>query len=118
VDKSSIFAHLESAAELYHLLRLDVLESVDACDTVTDAQDAAGLLEVGLGGLTQDALFQNGGDLGRGRRRRVCASGRQLLGHDAGGGAILAKLKRVGHGHGERSAAAQLRAVKTQETQK
>ena len=46
---------------------LDVPEAVDASDTVTDAQHAAGLLQVGLGSGAKDSLLKNGGDLGRGR---------------------------------------------------
>ena len=39
--------YLESRRELNHLLGLDVLESVDTSDTVTDAQHTAGLLKLG-----------------------------------------------------------------------
>ena len=83
--------YLQAGAELDHLLGLDVLEAVDAGDTVTDAEDAARLLQVGLGRRTQDALLQDGRDFGRGGRR-VCSGG-QLLGQDAGRSAILGHLK-------------------------
>ena len=87
--------HLQTRAELHHLLGLDVLEAVDAGDTVTDAQHAASLLQVGLRGRPEDALLEDGRDLGgggRGRRRR-----RQLLGQDSGRGAILGHLKSMVH---------------------
>ena len=55
---------LESGAELNHLFGLDVLEAIDTSDTVTNGQDAASLVQVGLGGRTQDTFFQNGGNFG------------------------------------------------------
>merc|ERR1719414_1536899 len=45
---------LESRAELNHLLCLDVLQAVDTGDTVTNAEDTSGLLQVGLGSGAQD----------------------------------------------------------------
>ena len=81
---------LESGAELYHLLGLDVLEAVDTGDTVADAEDLAGLFQVGLGGGSQDPLLQDGRDLGGGgggRRRR------QLAGHHAHRAGVLGDLK-------------------------
>ena len=44
---------------------LDVLEAVHTGDTVSDGEDAAGLLHVGDGGGPEDPVLQDAGDLGR-----------------------------------------------------
>lgn len=72
---------------------LDVLEAVDTSDTVTDAQDATGLLEVGLGGSAEDSLLKDGGDLGGGRGAIASRRGGQLLGQHADGGSLLSDLQ-------------------------
>jgi hypothetical protein len=74
---------------------LDVLEAVDASDTVTDAQDAARLFEVGLGRGAEDALLEDGGDFGRSGGRIGAGGGRQLLGQDADGSGLLADLEET-----------------------
>ena len=45
------------------LLYLDVLETVDTSDTVSDAEDTASLFEVGGGGGPEDPVLQDGADL-------------------------------------------------------
>ena len=84
---------LEAGAELHHLLGLDVLEAVDTGDTVTDGEDAAGLLQVGLGGGAKDPLLEDGGDLGGAGAGLGHRGGGELLGHDGHGGGLLGHLK-------------------------
>ena len=53
---------LQSGFEFNHLLSLDVTETVDASDTITNGQDTSGFSEVLGRCASQDALFQNGGE--------------------------------------------------------
>jgi len=66
---------LDTGGELNHLLGLDVSETMDSGNTVTNGQDLTGLLEVRGGRGTSDALFQKSGDFS-------CSG---LLGGDRGG---------------------------------
>merc|ERR1711881_709716 len=56
---------LDAAVKLYHLLGLDVLEAMDSSDTISDGEDLASFLEIDLGALAEDSLFEEGGELGR-----------------------------------------------------
>jgi len=67
---------LDAGGELNHLLGLDVSETMDSGNTVTNGQDLTGLLEVRGGRGTSDALFQKSGDFS-------CSG---LLCSDRGGG--------------------------------
>lgn len=73
---------LQSGGELHHLIGLDVVQTVDTGDTVTDAQHTAGFLQISLGGDAQDALLQDVGDLGATLR----AGHMELAGSKTGGG--------------------------------
>jgi hypothetical protein len=55
--------HLQARREFHHLISLDVLQSVDASDTVTNAQHTAGFLQVSLWRSSHDAFFEDGADL-------------------------------------------------------
>jgi hypothetical protein len=55
---------LQTALELNHLFGLDVLETVDTGDTVTNGQDLAGFLEINSSGFTHDSLLQEVGEFG------------------------------------------------------
>merc|ERR1719229_1972913 len=77
---------LQARAEFHHLLSLDVLQTIDTGNTVSNGEDTASLLQVGSGGGAQDPLLKDGGDLAQG-------SLGLLLG---GGGAELPGS----HGHG------------------
>ena len=72
----STYHTLDTGGELNHLLGLDVSETMDSGNTVTNGQDLTGLLEVRGGRGTSDALFQKSSDFS-------CSS---LLGGDRGGG--------------------------------
>ena len=48
--------------ELGKTIYLDVLETVNTGDTVSDGEDTAGLLHVGDGGGAKDPLLQDAGD--------------------------------------------------------
>ena len=54
--------HLKTTGEFHHLLSLDVLEAIDTSDTISNGQYTASFFQVGSCGMTQDALFQDGGD--------------------------------------------------------
>ena len=56
---------LESRAELNHLLGLDVLESINTGDTVSNGEHTASLLEIDSGGGAKHSLLEDGGDLSR-----------------------------------------------------
>jgi hypothetical protein len=56
--------NLKSGGEFHHLVGLDVLKTVDASNTVTDAEHSAGFFEVGFGGGAHDALLKDRRDLG------------------------------------------------------
>merc|ERR1719341_2173014 len=75
---------LESRAELHHLLGLDVLETIDTSDTISNGEHTACLLKVDGGGSTEDSLLKDGGDLSSsslgsinllGRRELTCSNG-------------------------------------------
>ena len=53
----------QSRAKFHHFLCLDILEAIDTGDTVSNGQDAAGLLQIDGGGGAQDSLLEDGGDL-------------------------------------------------------
>merc|ERR1719391_1671251 len=76
---------LQARAEFHHLLSLDILQTIDTGNTVSNREDTASLLQVGSGGGSQDPLLQDGRDLAQGGLGL-------LLG---GGGAELPG----GHGH-------------------
>merc|ERR1719384_119770 len=57
---------LQARAEFHHLLSLDVLQTIDTGNTVSDGEDTASLLQVGSGGSSEDPLLQDGGDLAQG----------------------------------------------------
>jgi len=54
---------LDTAVELDHLFGLDVLETVDTSDTITDSEYLTGFCEVDLGGLAEDSLLEEAGEL-------------------------------------------------------
>lgn len=83
---------LKTPVKIIPLAHLDVLEAVDTSDTVTDAQHAASLFKVGLGGGPEDPLLKNGGNFGRGGSGIGGGRGGQLLGQDTDGGSLLADL--------------------------
>merc|ERR1719397_2396992 len=57
---------LQARAEFHHLLGLDVLQTIDTGNTVSNGEDTACLLQVGSGGGSKDPLLQDGGDLAEG----------------------------------------------------
>merc|ERR1711884_273211 len=57
---------LQARAEFHHLLCLDVLETIDTGNTVSNGEDTASLLQVGGGGGAKDPLLKDGGDLAQG----------------------------------------------------
>merc|ERR1740123_633296 len=74
---------LESRAELHHLLGLDVLETIDTSDTISNGEHTACLLKVDGGGGAEDSLLEDGGDLSSsslgsinllGRRELTCSN--------------------------------------------
>merc|ERR1719431_2102804 len=74
---------LESRAELHHLLGLDVLETIDTSDTISNGEHTACLLKVDGGGCAEDSLLEDGGDLSSsslgsinllGRRELTCSN--------------------------------------------
>merc|ERR1712121_580998 len=54
---------LQSGAELHHLFGLDVLETIDTSNTVSNGQDTSSFLEIDGGGSSQNSLLEDGGDL-------------------------------------------------------
>ena len=60
VISSSVY--LETAGELNHLLGLDVLQTINTSDAITDTQNPAGLLQLHLVAEPQDTLLQDRGD--------------------------------------------------------
>lgn len=56
--------HLQSGGEFHHLVGLDVLETVDTGDTITNAEHTTSFIQIGLGGGAQDAFFKDGADFG------------------------------------------------------
>merc|ERR1719209_522995 len=54
---------LQARAEFHHLLSLDVLQTIDTGNTVSNGEDTASLLKVGSGGGSKDPLLQDGRDL-------------------------------------------------------
>jgi hypothetical protein len=51
--------YAQAGRELNHFLGLDVLETVNTGNTVTNGEHAAGLLQLGLGGGLEDALLED-----------------------------------------------------------
>lgn len=43
-----VMAHLQSGGEFHHLIGLDVLQSVDTGNTVTNAEHPSGLFQISL----------------------------------------------------------------------
>jgi hypothetical protein len=76
--------YLKTAGELNHLFSLDVLQTIDTGNTVTNGQDTTSFLEVNFRVGTQDALFENRGDL---RSRGLGSS----IGSESGGGSTKVK---------------------------
>jgi hypothetical protein len=56
--------YLETAGELNHLFGLDVLQTIDTGNTITNGQDTTGFLEVDFRVGTEDALFKDRRDFG------------------------------------------------------
>merc|ERR1719464_1485787 len=52
----------KTGAEFYHLLCLDVLQTIDTSDTVTNAQHTASFLKVSSWDGAQDSVLQDGAD--------------------------------------------------------
>ena len=84
--------YLETAGELHHLLGLAVLEAVDASDTVTDGQDATGLLQILVGLLAEDLLLQDAGDLWRAARQLARRGGDRASEHARRSGGDQARV--------------------------
>merc|ERR1719209_2018863 len=51
---------LQARAEFHHLLSLDVLQTIDTGNTVSNGEDTASLLQVGSGGGAENPLLQVG----------------------------------------------------------
>merc|ERR1719167_98621 len=56
---------LQAGAEFHHLLSLDVLQTIDTGNTVSNREDTASLLQVSGGGGPQDSVLKDGRDLAR-----------------------------------------------------
>jgi len=65
----------DTRGELNHFLGLNVLKTVDTGDTVSNGQDATGLLKVATCGSTGDAALEDGGNLGSSWLSSSIASG-------------------------------------------
>ena len=57
---------LEARRELNHLFGLDVSQTVDTSNTITDRQHTAGFFDLDVVRGVEDTLFQDRGDLGSG----------------------------------------------------
>merc|ERR1719270_1945164 len=53
---------LQSGAELHHLFGLDVLETIDTSNTVSNGQDTSSFLQIDGGGGSKNSLLEDGGD--------------------------------------------------------
>jgi len=67
---------LDTGRELNELLGLDVVQTKNTGDTITDGKNATSLVEVGLTGDTTDALLEDGRDLSRRSLSRGKTSGK------------------------------------------
>merc|ERR1719312_2434787 len=54
---------LQSGAELHHLFGLDVLETIDTSNTVSNGQDTSSFLEIDGGSSSKNSFLKDGGDL-------------------------------------------------------
>jgi hypothetical protein len=52
----------DTRGEFNHFFGLNVSETVDSSDTITDGQDSTSLFELTTGGSTGDSAFQDGRD--------------------------------------------------------
>merc|ERR1719331_272861 len=81
---------LQARAEFHHLLSLDVLQTIDTGNTVSNGEDTASLLQVGSGGGAKDPLLQDGGDLAQGSLGLLLGGGgAELPGSHCHGGSLL-----------------------------
>merc|ERR1711963_470787 len=88
---------LEARAELHHLLGLDVLETIDTGNTVSNGKDTASLLQVGSGGGAQDPLLKDGRDLAQGSLGLLLGGGgAELPGSHGHGGSLLGHVGSLG----------------------
>lgn len=63
--------YLKTARELNHFFGLNVLQTIDTGNTVTNGQDTTGFLEISFRGSTEDALLKDRRDF----RSRSLGSG-------------------------------------------
>lgn len=56
--------NLETAGEFHHLFGLDVLQTIDTSDTITNGEHTANFIQISGGSLSQDSFLENAGDLG------------------------------------------------------
>lgn len=56
---NSVNIYLETGGEFHHLIGLDVVQTVDTGDTITNAQHTASFFQISLRGCAQNAFFQN-----------------------------------------------------------
>ena len=70
----------DARVEFYHLFGLDVFETVDAGNTITNSEYLTGFLEIDLGLFAEDSLFEEVGEL----------RGTLLVAGNGGGGQVSA----------------------------
>merc|ERR1719384_529714 len=93
---------LQARAELHHLLSLDVLQTIDTGNTVSNGEDTASLLQVGSRGGSKDPLLQDGRDLAEGSLGLLLGGGgAELPGSHGHGGSLLGHVGGLGGLPGE-----------------
>ena len=62
--KKQILTYSDTTREFHHLLSLNILQTIDTSNTVTNGNDTASLFELSTSGGAQNALFQDGRNFG------------------------------------------------------
>merc|ERR1719318_143416 len=88
---------LEAGAEFHHLLCLDVLESIDTSNTVSNGEDTASLLKIDSGSSSKNSILQDGGNLSGGSLSSIeLAVSRELASCHSKSGHLLGHLSCLG----------------------